>query len=182
MRNIEFDKTAFEWSYYGTLRHKFKLNLRHLFCNLDFVCLVSDESLLEAILFLQELLRQGKTPRQMNPANFPTGIIAKNLQRYLYTRAEEQKKKTLEVDRYEFLVYRELGKALEDCDVFVRDSNEFRSFDDDLINAERWNKDKDAILQEIGAPILLTPIQDTLPGLSARYTPSLLMVPPVATR
>ncbi|MBS3962875.1 MAG: Tn3 family transposase [Methylomonas sp.] len=165
MRNIEFDKTAFEWSYYGTLRHKFKLNLRHLFCNLDFVCLVSDEPLLEAILFLQELLRQGKTPRQMNPANFPTGIIAKNLQRYLYTRTEEQKKKTLEVDRYEFLVYRELRKALEACDVFVRDSNEFRSFDDDLINAERWNKDKDAILQEIGAPILLTPIQDTLAAL-----------------
>ncbi len=165
MRNIEFDKTAFELSYYGTLRYKFKLNLRHLFCNLDFVCLVSDEPLLEAILFLQELLRQGKTPRQMNPANFPTGIIAKSLQRYLYTRAEEQKKKTLEVDRYEFLVYRELRKALEACDVFVRDSNEFRSFDDDLINAERWNKDKDAILQEIGAPILLTPIQATLAAL-----------------
>jgi TnpA family transposase len=165
MRNIEFDKTAFEWSYYGTLRHKFKLNLRHLFSNLDFVCLVEDEPLLEAILFLQELLRLGKTPRQMNPANFPTGIIAKNLQRYLYTKAEEQKKKALEVDRYEFLVYRELRKALEACDVFVRDSNEFRSFDDDLINAERWNKDKDAILQEIGAPILLTPIQDTLAAL-----------------
>jgi len=27
MRNIEFDKTAFEWSYYGKLQHKFKLNL-----------------------------------------------------------------------------------------------------------------------------------------------------------
>ena len=31
MRNIEFDKTAFEWSYYGKLQHKFKLNLWHLF-------------------------------------------------------------------------------------------------------------------------------------------------------
>ncbi|MDD1620721.1 MAG: DUF4158 domain-containing protein [Methylococcaceae bacterium] len=69
MRNIEFDKTAFEWTYYGTLRHKFKLNLRHLFCNLDFVCLVADEPLLEAILFLQELLRQGKTPRQVRIAS-----------------------------------------------------------------------------------------------------------------
>jgi hypothetical protein len=30
MRNVEFDKTAFEWSFYGTLQRKFKLNLRHL--------------------------------------------------------------------------------------------------------------------------------------------------------
>jgi hypothetical protein len=30
MRNIEFDRTAFEWSHYGTLHFKFKLNLRHL--------------------------------------------------------------------------------------------------------------------------------------------------------
>jgi len=148
--------------------------LRHLFCNLDFTSLVEDEPLLEAILFLQELLRQGKTPRQADPTNFPTGIIAKNLQRYLYTRVGKQKKKCLEVDRYEFLVYRQLRKALEACDVFVQDSNEFCGFDDDLIKAGRWNKDKDAILREIGAPILLAPIQETLADLrnelEAKYT------------
>ena len=44
----------------------------------------------------------------------------------------------------------------------------FRSFDDDLINAERWNKDKDAILCEIGAPILLAPIQETLADLQKK--------------
>jgi hypothetical protein len=33
---IEFDKTAFEWSFYGTLHSKFKLNLRHQFASLDF--------------------------------------------------------------------------------------------------------------------------------------------------
>ena len=163
MRNIEFDKTAFEWSYYGKLQHKFKLNLRHLFCNLDFTGLVEDAPLLDAIQFLQELLRQGKTPRQIDSVNFPTAIIAKNLQRYLYSKAGKQKR--LEVDRYEFLVYRQLRKALEACDLFVQDSNQFRGFDDDLINAERWNNDKDAILREIGAPILLAPIQETLADL-----------------
>ncbi len=45
--------------------------------------------------------------------------------------------------------------------MYVTDSNEFRSFEDDLITAERW-KDKDAVLREIGAPLLLTPIRDTL--------------------
>jgi TnpA family transposase len=165
MRNIEFDKTAFEWSYYGKLQYKFKLNLRHLFCNLDFAGLVENAPLLEAIQFLQDILRQGKTPRQVDPAHFPTGIIAKNLQRYLYTKLGKRKRKHLEVDRYEFLVYRQLRKALEACDIFVQDSNEFRSFDDDLINADRWKTDKNTILREIRAPILLAPIQETLADL-----------------
>jgi TnpA family transposase len=161
MRKIEFDKTAFEWSYYGTLNAKFKLNLRHLFCNLDFAGLVEDAPLLEAVTFLQELLRQGKSPRQSSAGDFPTGIFAKGVQRYMYTATEKRKDRLLEADRYEFLVYRLLRKALEAGNVYVRDSNEFRSFEDDLIRADLW-KDKDAVLREIGAPILLAPIKETL--------------------
>jgi TnpA family transposase len=161
MRNIEFDRTAFEWSHYGTLHFKFKLNLRHLFSALDFAGLIDDAPLLEAVVFLQELLRQGKSPRQAKPADFPTGIIAKGVHRYMYTAAEKRKDKQLEVDRYEFMVYRLLRNALEAGNIYVRDSNDFRSFEDDLISAERW-KDKEAVLREVGAPILLTPIEETL--------------------
>ena len=161
MRNTEFDKTALEWSYYCTLQYKFKLNLHHLFCNLDFVGMIDDAPLLEAVAFMQELLRQGKSPRQAKSADFPADIIAKGLQRYMYTEAKRRKDKELEVDRYEFLVYRLLRNTLEAGDVYVRASNDFRSFEDDLISAERW-KGKDAILREIGAPILLAPIEETL--------------------
>lgn len=79
----------------------------------------------------------------------------------MYSAAEKRKDKRLDVDRYEFLVYRLLRNALEAGNVYVRDSNDFRSFEDDLISAERW-KDKEAVLREIGAPILLAPIQETL--------------------
>jgi TnpA family transposase len=161
MCKIEFDKTAFEWSFYGTLHSKFKLNLRHLFASLDFAGLVEDVPLLEAVAFLQEILRHGSSPRQMNPSNFPAGIIAKGVQRYMYTEAEKRKDRRLDVDRYEFLIYRLLRRALEAGNVYVRDSNEFRSFEDDLIRPERW-KDKDAVLREIGAPVLLAPIEETL--------------------
>ena len=84
----------------------------------------------------------------------------------MYTAAEKRKDKRLEVDRYEFLVYRQLRNALEAGNVYVRDSNDFRSFEDDLISAERW-KDKDAVLREIGAPILLAPIEETLAAFRA---------------
>lgn len=166
MRKIEFDKTAFEWSFYGKLHAKFKLNLRHLFSNLDFAGLVEDAPLLEAVAFLQEILRHGRSPRQMNPSDFPTDIIARNVQRYMYTEAEKRKDRQLDVDRYEFLVYRLLRKALEAGNVYVRDSNEFRSFEDDLIRPERW-KNKDAVLEEIGSPVLLEPIEETLASFHA---------------
>ena len=45
--------------------------------------------------------------------------------------------------------------------MYVRDSNDFRSFEDDLISPKRW-KAKDTVLREIAAPILLAPIEQTL--------------------
>ncbi len=162
MRTITFDKTGVEWAHYGTLHHTFKLNLRHLFCTLDVAGLVEDAPLLDAVAFLQGVLRQGKSPRHVKPADFPTAVIPKSMQCYVYTTAVgKHKGKRLEVDRYEFLIYRLLRNALEAGNVYVKDSNDFRSFDDDLITAERW-QDKDAVLREIGAPLLMTPIQDTL--------------------
>jgi hypothetical protein len=82
------------------------------------------------------------------------------VQRYLFTNVEG-KTKVLEVDRYEFLIYRLLRNSLEAGDVFVKDSTEFRRFEDDLISDARW-QDKGAVLREIGAPILLEPIKETL--------------------
>ena len=55
-----------------------------------------------------------------------------------------------------------LGPAIS----IVADSNDFRSFEDDLIRPERW-RDKDAVLREIGAPVLLAPIEETLAAFHA---------------
>lgn len=164
LRNIAFDKTAFEWAYYTTLSRQFKQNIRHLFCELDFAGRVEDAPLLDAVIFLQELLRQGKSPRQTKPSLFPTEVIPKSLQSYLFTESKEEgadDEKQLDVDRYEYLLYRLLRNALEAGNLFVKDSVEFRRFEDDLISDERW-QNKEAVLREIGAPILLDPIEDTL--------------------
>lgn len=157
MRNIAFDKLAYQWNYYETLSGAFKRNLRHLFCELTFAGRVEHAPLMEAVSFMQDLLRQGKSPRQTKVSAFPTAIIPKNLNRYLYV-VGDGKKKLLNADRYEFLVYRQLRNALEAGDIYVHDSTEFRRFEDDLISDDRW-KNKDVILREIGSPILLTPIE-----------------------
>jgi len=163
LRAVACDKTACEWAHDGSLHHTFKRNPRHLFCALDFVGLDGDAPLLDAVtfLFLQDLLRRGTSPRQAKPAAFPTGVLTKSVQRYLYTRGETPNDKRLAVDRYEFLVYRLLRNGLEGGNVYVQDSNEFRSFEDDLITAERW-QNKEAVLRDIGAPVLRAPIQETL--------------------
>jgi TnpA family transposase len=162
MRNIELDQTGFEWAYYAKLSATFKRNLRQLFTDLTFAGRVEDAPLLAAVAFLQDLLRQGKSPRQTKSSAFPTAFIPKRLHRYLFTSASEHgTKKGLDIDRYEFLVYRMLRNALEAGDVFVGDSMEFRRFEDDLISDARW-ENKDAVLREIGAPILLEPIHETL--------------------
>jgi TnpA family transposase len=160
MRNIEFDKTSFEWAHYAKLSLTFKRNLRHLFAELEFSGRVENHALLAAAAFWQDLLRQGKSLRQAKPSAIPVAFIPKSLKRYLFT-AGPGKEKELDVDRYEFLIYRLLRNALEAGDVFVRDSAEFRSFEDDLISDSLW-KNKDAVLREIGAPILIRPIEETL--------------------
>jgi TnpA family transposase len=160
--DAEFDEAGFEWAYYVRMSQAFKVNLRHLFSALDFAGRVEDTPLLKAVNFLQMALRQGKTPRQIKAAEFPLGVIPKRLRRYLFTPPDgEDQGRRLEVDRYEFLVYRLLRNALEAGNVFVRDSTQFRRFEDDLISDERWQA-KDAMLREIGAPILMRQIVDTL--------------------
>ena len=143
-----------------------------MFSDLDFAGRVEDSPLLEAIEFLQNLLRTDKSPRQTDPSLFPTEIIPKGLRRYLF-RKEGNTLKDLDVDRYEFLVYRLLRNSLEAGDLYVKNSNEFRRFEDDLISDLRW-QDKEQILREISAPILLAPIKDTLAEfhamIEARYT------------
>jgi hypothetical protein len=98
MRSIEFDKTAFEWSHYGKLSHAFKRNLRHLFADLDFSGRVEDAPLLEAVTFLQGLLRQGKAPRKTDPSAFPVAVIPHGLRRYLWGPEGKRKERALEID------------------------------------------------------------------------------------
>ena len=45
--------------------------------------------------------------------------------------------------------------------MYGENSSEYRRFEDDLISDARWQH-KDAVLKDIGAPVLLTPVEQTL--------------------
>ncbi len=163
LRNVAFDKLAFEWDCYAKLAQRIKIHLRQLFCELDFSGRVEDAPLLNAVTILQDLLRRKQSLRQADASQFPTALIPNYLKRHLYCKEHEEgkSKKLLDMDRYEILIYQLLRNALESGDLYVNHSKEFRRFEDDLISDERWQQ-KDAILAEIGLPILLTPIEETL--------------------
>src|ERR1700686_3913597 len=91
-------------------------------------------ALLEAVTFLQVLLRQGKAPRQTDPSAFPVAVIPHGLRRYLWGSEGKRKERALDIDRYEFLIYRLLRNALEAGNVYVQDSAGFRRFEDNLID------------------------------------------------
>jgi TnpA family transposase len=169
LRNVAFDKLDYEWNYFTKLSATIKRNLRHLFCDIDFAGRLEDAPLVRAISAMQTLLRQNKSLRQADSTKFPEAVIPLSLKKHLYVESIEdgEKYKTLDVDRYEFLVYRLLRNALESGDMYVNHSNEFRQFEDDLINDARWSH-KDAVLAEIGQPILQAPIAETLTALRTK--------------
>lgn len=166
LRNVAFDKLDYEWSYFTKLSSTIKRNLRHLFCDVDFAGRLENAPLVQAISVIQVLLCLNKPLRQADPSKFPDAVIPSALKKHLYvdSSVDGEKHKTLDIDRYEFLVYRLLRNALESGDLYVNHSNEFRQFEDDLINDARWSH-KDAVLAEIGQPILQAPIAQTLAAL-----------------
>lgn len=164
---IEVDEIRFEWEQYVKLSHQFKLNLRYIFLNLDFESQKKDTPLITAVTFLKDAFRKNIILRQQESDNFPQEFIQSKFHRYLYDSKKIQTPKgmrtlrTLNADKYEFLVYRLLCKGLESGEFFIQDSINFRSFEADLICDEQW-QNKDQLIKSLNFPYLHLPIDKIL--------------------
>ena len=92
LRDIGYEQAGFEWSYYGKLPATCKRDLRHLFAELECAGRVEEHALLQAIAFLQELLRPGKSPRQAKPSAFPLAFLPKSWKPYVFTGGGKEKR------------------------------------------------------------------------------------------
>ena len=169
-----FDTTAFEWDHLDTLAHQFKRYLRPLLGAVTLAATPAHASLLRAIALLTTTFQQGQALTQVATERFPTQFIPKAVRRYLYASAVPGPPDLLR-SRYEFLVYRQVRQALDAGEVFCRDSVQFRSFEDDLVDDTRWQA-KATLLAESGAPRLLEPIQAHLAALEAELEDRLTTV------
>lgn len=157
--NVKFDEVEYEWKHCEKLAPTIKRNLRPIFLAMELRSPRKDAPLIAAVTFLKDTLRNKKNLTQMRNYIYPQRIISQRVRRYFY-----DKKRELNVDRYEFLIYRLLKNDLEAYDIFVPDSIHFKRFEEDLIDSERW-KNKEQIIESLGLPHLRQPITETLASL-----------------
>lgn len=161
--NARFDEAAFQWEHVDRLAPQFKRHLRAILLAVDFAASSVHAPLIEAVHFLKAAFRKGRSLGHYPPGRFPNRFIPDSIKRYLYTKGTHRQKHLL-LDRYEFFVYRILRNGLEAGDVFCRDSVCFRSFEDDLLDDQMWQK-KEELIASTGLTIFKLSIRDHLASL-----------------
>jgi len=141
-KDAKFDEATLQWEYVDKLAAQFKRHLRPILLTVNFASSLAHDPLIEAICFLKDVYQKGKPLSQYSPAMFPKRFIPETMKRCLY--ADKQ----LLPNRYEFLVYRLLRNGLEAGDIFCRDSVHFRSFEDDLLDNQKWQKKEELPIRE----------------------------------
>lgn len=170
MTNATLDESAYEWAHYVRFSQKFKLNLRHLFLSITFESQINSDPLLLAVAFLRQVFAKNKSLREYNQTAFPQAFIPHKFERYVFDikplliNGKSKNNKVLNADKYEFLVYRLLKDGLDAGEIFIRDSRNFKSFEEDLIDEEQW-KEKDVIIKSLNLPYLDKPIEEILTSL-----------------
>ena len=140
------DETAYEWQQYARIALRFKLHLRHLFVAIPFETQIKNDPLLKAVHFLKETFARDKSLRDYPQKVIPQACIPEKLKKYLYEVKEipwygkTKKRRMLNADKYEFLVYKLLKQGLDAGDIFIRDSCNFKSFEEDILSDEQWKR------------------------------------------
>jgi TnpA family transposase len=166
VNEASFDEIAFEWEHIDTMARRFKQNLRPLFRSLDLSVSRVNAPIYSAIRFLKTALQKNRPLRQIDSGDFPLDFIPARDKRYLYHQNEANSKQII-ADRYEFLVYRVLRNRLEAGELFCRNSVHFRSFDDDLLDDQKW-ANKATLIAQTGLASLTKSIQERLAELKGQ--------------
>ena len=126
------DEGAFEWKEADAIMAKVKRNLRPL---LRFLSLQGTPAYAKLLDTLDTMRKAFELGEPLPVLEVSTGLIPTRLKRYLLEPSGE-----IVRDRYEFMVYRQLRDGLEAGDLHCRDSARFRSFDDDLVDDETFDR------------------------------------------
>jgi TnpA family transposase len=171
LTELKRDETAYEWQQYVRLSHKFKLHLRSLFLTIPFESNThNNDSLFVAVTFLKKIFAKNKSLHDYSPKSFPQACIPRKVRKYVYEikqveiHGKTKNSKVLNVDKYEFLIYRLLKRGCDAGEIFIRDSNNFKSFEQDLLSDEQW-KQKDTLIKNLNLPYLHEPIETILARL-----------------
>ena len=149
----EFD---FFWTSVDKLKRNIRINLRNLVTALDFSSVNNDNQLLEAISWIETDFI--KTNAKLLLDECPDKSLPPKLIPYITTKFEG---KILQVNaiRYEFWTYRQLYKQLKTGGIFLDDSLQYRSLNNELVTLT------DDLIKKLSLESLNTPIKQQLDNL-----------------
>lgn len=150
------DKNEIRWKHFEEIRRKISYNIRYLFSQLDFQNVKVSDKVIHAVQVVKQVFASGKQLHHIPIEKLPQQFIPKHLKKYLYLE------NTLATSRYEIFLYQTLRKRIEAGDIFINDSFEYKSFDEDLIPLEYWMANKEVILRTLALPKLIQPVGEFL--------------------
>jgi len=149
------DEDERKWEYYEEIQRKITLNIRPLFKCLDFHGRSNSTSLMDAITAINSVFKTGKTLNQVSAESLPKGFIPRHLNKYI---VQEDK---ISASRYEMLLYTTIRNQIEAGNLFIKDSLQHKSFEEDLLSDEKW-EGKETILKRLDIPKLSKPVESLL--------------------
>lgn len=155
--DIPLRKIDFKWKALDKMANRIKINLRQIIMSLDFESELPDNKWIAAIRWLKETFSRGQTLSIKPISEVPEGTIPKRMQKFLL-EIDQKNKSKLRTDRYEYWIYRQLGKCINSGEIYLDDSIRHRSFNQEMVSNERMKSMKG----EIDAPALKTPLKDQL--------------------
>ncbi|MDA1775309.1 Tn3 family transposase [Bacillus cereus] len=174
LNTSKIDEKAFRWERIDALALQFKRQIRPIFMTIDFVTTDMDDSLMDAIHFLKEVFMKRKPLLKYDIEDIPQTFIPNGSKRYLYTKDDAHSKRLL-IDRYEFLIYHSLWNRLQSGDIFCRDSIQYRSFEDDLVDEDTWVH-KESMIQGFNLTKLQQPIEQHLKELETKLEARIIAI------
>ena len=151
------------WEAIDKAAMRFKKQLRPLYTALAFSSTVTDSPWLRAMAWMKDVFSKRQTLAARPVGECPEGTIPKRLRPYLLTLDENNEATSINADRYEFWIYRQIRKRFAAGELYLNDSLRHRSLTDELVSME---EKRDAI-QALDIPWLRQPVDGSLDALFA---------------
>ena len=154
----------YRWKYYSKHSHAIKQNIRLIFKALNFQTKFND--LNKAILFLQAHFQNDRSLSNYRFDDIPMNFISSSLKRYIILKVKShgsnKKIKTINLDRYEFILYYYIKKNIANGGVTIRDSLSYKDLEDELIDNKYWKNNKLPILKSLENYLISTDLEKIL--------------------
>jgi TnpA family transposase len=156
------DEFQFYWEHVDFLKHKITLHLRSLFLAIDFTT-IKQADLNHLFPVMKEFL-QGALK---NEASLKA-LVPRRTKPYL-----QELDGSLKKDRFEFFFYKKIARHIETQRLTLSHSQRYKSLKEEVILESIWEKEKSSILEKLGYPKLVAPIEQTLESFKNILNPLL---------